>query len=171
MSFCQYHISIVSAQHCLGKGCATKSDEFSETFQTAFDPHPPSFSENDVENLLWQIWVPLCREVIQLLTKHTLNPEIEHGVLTVRGIEHGVPLPVHGDWDGVLLGNIVEHVQSMACPFSMGSHYLSMAMAQRLSMEAVQHSTSAVSQIWGDKDFLIHTLFLPIKYRETFSLL
>ena len=26
---------------------------------------------------------------------------------------------IHGDWDGVLLGNIVEHVQSMACPFSM----------------------------------------------------
>ena len=66
---------------------------------------------------------------------------------------------IHGDWDGVLLGNIVEHVQSMACPFSMGSHYLSMAMAQRLSMEAVQHSTSAVSQIWGHKGFLIHFFF------------
>ena len=31
--------------HALGKGPVTKSDEFSEKFQTVFDP-PPSISEN-----------------------------------------------------------------------------------------------------------------------------
>ena len=36
----------------LGKGSATKSDEFSKKFQTAFDPPPPSFSENYVANFL-----------------------------------------------------------------------------------------------------------------------
>ena len=36
----------------LGKGPATKSDEFSEKFQTAFDP--PSSLENYIANsLLW----------------------------------------------------------------------------------------------------------------------
>ena len=30
----------------LGKDPATKSDEFLEKFQTAFDPSPPSFLEN-----------------------------------------------------------------------------------------------------------------------------
>ena len=34
-----------------GKDPATKSDEFLEKFQTAFDP-PPSFLENYVANLL-----------------------------------------------------------------------------------------------------------------------
>ena len=36
----------------LGKGGATKSDEFSEKFQTAFYPVPPSFSENYIANFL-----------------------------------------------------------------------------------------------------------------------
>ena len=31
-----------------GTDGATKTDEFSEKFQTAFDPPPPSFSENHV---------------------------------------------------------------------------------------------------------------------------
>ena len=34
--------------HHLGKGGISKSDEFLEKFQTAFDPPPPSFSENHV---------------------------------------------------------------------------------------------------------------------------
>ena len=37
--------------HRLGKGPATKSDESSEEFQTAF--HPPSFLENHGAHLLW----------------------------------------------------------------------------------------------------------------------
>ena len=32
---------------CLGTGDGAKTDEFSEKFQTAFDP-PPSFSENHI---------------------------------------------------------------------------------------------------------------------------
>ena len=36
-------------RHPLGTGHATKSDEFSEKFQTAFDPHP-SFLETYVAN-------------------------------------------------------------------------------------------------------------------------
>ena len=32
----------------IGEGQATKSDDFSEKFQTAFDPPPPSFSETGV---------------------------------------------------------------------------------------------------------------------------
>ena len=59
---------------------------------------PPSFSENYIANFLWQIWLHICEEVwwpdsmkcmhmpsskcvlfwffsIQLLKKHTLNPE------------------------------------------------------------------------------------------------
>ena len=40
--------NVVKKTH-LGKGKASKTDEFSEKFQTAFDPLPPSFSENYVE--------------------------------------------------------------------------------------------------------------------------
>ena len=35
----------------LGMHAATKTDEFSEKFQTAFNP-PPSFSENDIADFL-----------------------------------------------------------------------------------------------------------------------
>ena len=37
---------------CLGTGDATKTDEFLEKFQTAFDPPPSSFSENYVADFL-----------------------------------------------------------------------------------------------------------------------
>ena len=46
---------------CLGKDPATKSDEFLEKFQTAFDP-PHSFLENYVANFLLWIWLHLCKE-------------------------------------------------------------------------------------------------------------
>ena len=36
----------------LGKPVRTKTDEFLEKFQTAFDPPPPSFSENHVADFL-----------------------------------------------------------------------------------------------------------------------
>ena len=36
----------------LGTGDVSKTDEFSEKFQTAFDPPPPSFSENYVADFL-----------------------------------------------------------------------------------------------------------------------
>ena len=36
---------------CLGKPSTSKTDEFSEKFQTAFEsPPPPSFSENHIAN-------------------------------------------------------------------------------------------------------------------------
>ena len=41
-------------------GCA-KWDDFSEKFQTAFDP--PSFSENYVEICLQWKWLNICKEV------------------------------------------------------------------------------------------------------------
>ena len=39
----------------LGKGPATKSGDILEKIHTAFDP--PSFLENYIANLLWQIWL------------------------------------------------------------------------------------------------------------------
>ena len=47
---------------CLGKGPATKSDEFSEKFQTAFDPSPLIFGKLYCK-FLWQIWLHNCEEV------------------------------------------------------------------------------------------------------------
>ena len=44
-----YHIFTVLI---LGKDPATKSDEFLEKFQTAFDPPPPRFLENYVAKFL-----------------------------------------------------------------------------------------------------------------------
>ena len=38
----------------LGTGDGTKTDEFSEKFQTAFDPQPPSFSENHIAVFFWK---------------------------------------------------------------------------------------------------------------------
>ena len=48
-----------------GKGGATKSDEFSEKFQTAFDP--PSFSENYVAIFLWNActWFPKIGTILR----------------------------------------------------------------------------------------------------------
>ena len=43
-----YSRNIVLYRACLGKDPATKSDDFLEKFQTAFDPPPPSFLENYV---------------------------------------------------------------------------------------------------------------------------
>ena len=49
MKFTLYLIMAYTGQF-LGKGPATKSDEFLEKFQTAFDPPPPacSFLENHI---------------------------------------------------------------------------------------------------------------------------
>ena len=38
----------------LGTGQGTKTDEFSENFQTAFDPRPPSFLENDIADFFFR---------------------------------------------------------------------------------------------------------------------
>ena len=47
----------------LGKGQATKSDKFSEKFQTAASPLPPSSSEKYNAIILWQLWLHICEEV------------------------------------------------------------------------------------------------------------
>ena len=39
----------------LGTGGPTKMDEFSEKFQTAFDPPPPSFSENHIADFATKV--------------------------------------------------------------------------------------------------------------------
>ena len=79
----------MKASLSLGKGAATKSDEFLEKFQTAFDPLP-SFLENFVANFFnkgyGHIYARKHRPdsiskyqsiLIQLLkNKHILNPEI-----------------------------------------------------------------------------------------------
>ena len=44
-----------------GKGPATKSDEFLEKFQKAFDP--PLIFGNNVANFLWQTWLNICEEI------------------------------------------------------------------------------------------------------------
>ena len=39
---------------CLGTGDGTKTDEFSEKFQTAFDPHPrPLFAVGTLNESVW----------------------------------------------------------------------------------------------------------------------
>ena len=40
----------------LGEQHVSKSDEFSEKFQTAFDPPPPSFSENHIAIFFQNSW-------------------------------------------------------------------------------------------------------------------
>ena len=46
------HLSKYHLYLFLGKGKASKTDEFSEKFQTAVEPPPPSFPENHVADLL-----------------------------------------------------------------------------------------------------------------------
>ena len=48
-------LSILELMAPLGKLSPSKTDEFSEKFQTAFDP-PPSFSESYVANFFWNSW-------------------------------------------------------------------------------------------------------------------
>ena len=46
-SDCADSILPITLQHAhKGTGGGTKTNEFSEKFQTAFDPQPPTFSEN-----------------------------------------------------------------------------------------------------------------------------
>ena len=54
--WCNWNSSVacICIQTIKGMHAATKTDEFSEKFQTAFDPppHPPSFSENHIADFL-----------------------------------------------------------------------------------------------------------------------
>ena len=45
--YCSWRLKTLTVTH-LGKLSPSKADEFSEKFQTAFDPPPPSFSESYV---------------------------------------------------------------------------------------------------------------------------
>ena len=51
LSFLRLLSSFQNISDMLGTGDASKTDEFSEKFRTAFDP-PPSFSENHIADFL-----------------------------------------------------------------------------------------------------------------------
>ena len=48
----KYELLPILLVRLLGKGQATKSDDFLEKFQMAYDPPPPSFLENYVANFV-----------------------------------------------------------------------------------------------------------------------
>ena len=50
----EWHTRIDSQS--LGMGHATKTDDFFEKFQTAFDPPLPAFSENHIAYFFWNSW-------------------------------------------------------------------------------------------------------------------
>ena len=53
----------------LGMPVPTKTDEFSEKFQTAFDP-PPSFSENHIADFATKVRMFIMAELLGLSLIH-----------------------------------------------------------------------------------------------------
>ena len=66
LSFLRLLSSFQNISDMLRTGDATKTDEFSEKFQTAFDPQPPTFSENHAANLSGKRPKKICLRVQNL---------------------------------------------------------------------------------------------------------
>ena len=88
----------------------SKSDEFSEIFQTAFNPPSPLIFGKSYCNFLWQIWLHICKEVWwpdSMKCMHMISRDRDHS----EGWGVGVNCRLEPFWKFIRFGNVTRPLE------------------------------------------------------------